>query len=52
MVELYKHKRSAIRHLESVRLNPDLVKGKDRKDLEFYIPQLVSFYLQNELPLD
>jgi len=49
MVNLFKHKPSAINSLEAVRLNPDLVKMKERTDLEFFIPQLVSFYLQNEM---
>jgi hypothetical protein len=42
MVDLYKHKRAALKHLEKTRLNPDFVKNKEgggeRKDLEFYLP--------------
>lgn len=53
MVELYKHKTHAISHLQRVRLNPDFAKKSgERRDLEFYLPQLASFYLSNDLPIE
>lgn len=50
LVELFKHKEEASRHLEKVRINPDFTrKTPQRTDLEFFLPQLCSFYLNNEL---
>ena len=48
LVQLYKHNESAPKLLERVRINPDLHKNAFlRIDLEFFIPQLCSFYLNN-----
>ena len=49
-MQLYRHKHVAHNLLLRVRLNPDFSKGVQvRSDLEFFIPQLCSFYLNNEL---
>ena len=54
LVKLYKNKENAVNLLGQVRLNPDLTskKGKESSYLEFFIPQLCSFYLQNNSPSD
>lgn len=46
MLRLYAHE-NCIDELKECRLNPDFTNliGKLRNDLEFYIPQLVSFFL-------
>ena len=51
MVQLFRHKKKATVNLEKVRLNPDYSKigTSVRNDLEFYLPQLCSFYLNNAL---
>ena len=50
LVQLYRHKPMAYNLLLRVRLNPDFSQGVNvRSDLEFFIPQLCSFYLTNEL---
>ena len=49
LVQLYKHKESALKNLEKVRINPDFSRLQIRADLEFFLPQLCSFYLNNEL---
>jgi len=45
MIRLYAHDPQAIKALEAVRVNPDFT-SQFRSDLEFYIPQLCSFYVQ------
>jgi hypothetical protein len=47
IVRLYRNKNDAVERLGHVRLNPDFTskKGKDGLCLEFFIPQLCSFYL-------
>lgn len=47
LIRLYAHDLSAIKDLEGVRVNPDFTSGQ-RSDLEFYIPQLCSFYLRGD----
>ena len=50
LVMLYRHKNSAFNLLTRVRLNPDFnSSNQPRSDLEFFIPQLCAFYLNNEL---
>lgn len=53
LVQLYRHKPHANNLLVRVRLNPDIVANSSgsapRSDLEFFIPQLCSFYLNPEL---
>ena len=50
LVTLYKHKSNAAQALSGVRLNPDFAYNtQTRTDLEFFIPQLCSFYLNNNL---
>ena len=51
LVQLYRHKPQANTLLVRVRLNPDFVahSSTPRSDLEFFIPQLCSFYLNPEL---
>ena len=50
LVQLYRHKDHANRLLLRVRLNPDFLSSSStRADLEFFIPQLCSFYLNPEL---
>ena len=50
IIELYKHKECALDHLSTARINPDFnYKGIDGHNLEFFIPQLCSFYLRNDL---
>ena len=53
LVQLYRHKSHAHNLLTRVRLNPDFTgNGTTRADLEFFIPQLCSFYLNPELRRD
>ena len=42
---MYAHQPGAIKDLEKCRVNPDF-KSKFRDDLEFYIPQICSFFLK------
>ena len=53
MVQLYRHKPAAMQNLAKVRINPNLLSGGEvkRADLEFFIPQLCSFYLESQLDL-
>jgi hypothetical protein len=45
MIRMYAHQPGAIKDLEKCRINPDF-RSVFRDDLEFYIPQLCSFYLK------
>jgi hypothetical protein len=45
LIKLYSDNSTAMEELTACRINPDL-NSKRRLDLEFYIPQLCSFYLQ------
>lgn len=47
LIRLYAHDKSAIEDLEKVRVNPDFT-SEFRNDLEFFIPQLCSFYLRGD----
>lgn len=47
LVRLYAHDTKAIDDLEKVRVNPDFT-SQFRSDLEFFIPQLCSFYLRGD----
>ena len=47
LMRLYARDPDAIQALESCRLNPDFTEAI-RNDVEFYIPQLCSFYLSKE----
>lgn len=47
LLKLYVHEENIVEELEEVRLNPDFT-SVYRKDLEFYIPQLCSFWLYEE----
>lgn len=50
LVQLYRCKANAFALLQRVRLNPSLSKDKlIRTDLEFFIPQICSFYLNPEI---
>ena len=52
LVQLYRHNSHANNLLMRVRLNPDFLQtdsNSTRADLEFFIPQLCSFYLNPEL---
>lgn len=49
LIQLYSCKPKAIEELAQCRINPDLT-SPVRKDLEFYIPQLISFFLQGYYP--
>ena len=53
MVNLYKNEKQAYNNLEKMRLNPDLQNKSNgtifREDLEFYVPQLCSFLINEEL---
>jgi len=44
LMKLYAHKPEAIKELQKCRINPDFT-SSFRTDLEFYIPQYCSFYL-------
>lgn len=48
MIRMYAHQPGAISDLEKCRINPDF-RSVFRDDLEFYIPQLCSFYLKGNL---
>ena len=48
MMRMYAHQEGAIKDLEKCRINPDF-KSMFRDDLEFFIPQLCSFYLKGNL---
>ena len=45
LIKLYSDNPCALDELGECRINPDL-KSNQRSDLEFYIPQICSFYLQ------
>jgi len=47
LMRLYARAQDAIQNLEGCRLNPDFTEAI-RNDVEFYIPQLSSFYLSKE----
>ena len=49
LIQLYSCEPQAINELTKCRINPDLTQPV-RLDLEFYIPQLISFYLQGYYP--
>ena len=49
LIKLYSCEPSAISELATCRINPDLT-SPVRTDIEFYIPQLISFYLQGVYP--
>lgn len=44
LIKLYSDNPFAMDELAKCRINPNL-KSKQRRDLEFYIPQICSFYL-------
>ena len=44
---MYVRTPNAIERLEECRINPDFT-DPIRNDLEFYIPQIISFYLSSE----
>lgn len=48
MLRLYAHQPGAIKSLESCRINPNF-SSQFRDDLEFFVPQLCSFYLKGNL---
>jgi hypothetical protein len=48
LLKLYAHSPDAINELQLARVNPDFNQNI-RNDLEFYIPQLCSMYLQGNL---
>lgn len=45
LIKLYSDNPAALVELARCRINPNLT-AKQRRDLEFYIPQVCSFYLQ------
>ncbi len=47
MIRLFAHQSDAIRQLEKCRVNPDF-NSVFRDDLEFFIPQIGSFYLKGD----
>ena len=47
MIRLYAHDDTVLKDLEQARVNPDFT-SEFRNDLEFFIPQVCSFYLQGE----
>lgn len=49
LISLYSCEPQAVNELAKCRINPDLT-SPVRTDLEFYIPQLISFYLQGYYP--
>ena len=49
LIKLYSCDASAMALLGACRINPDL-KSKLRRDLEFFIPQICSLYLQGFYP--
>jgi len=46
-MRLYAHQPAAIAELKACRVNPDFTSAF-RNDLEFFIPQVCSFYLKGE----
>ena len=44
LMRLYAHDSSSLELLKKCRINPDF-RSKFRKDLEFFLPQLCSFFL-------
>lgn len=46
LIKLYSDNAEGMVELSRCRINPNL-KSKQRRDLEFYIPQVCSFYLQS-----
>lgn len=44
LIKLYSDSPTAMEELSMCRINPNL-KSKQRRDLEFFIPQVCSFYL-------
>ena len=48
LMRMYAHQPGAIKDLEKCRVNPDF-NSVFRDDLEFFIPQLCSFYLKGNL---
>ena len=49
LIQLYSCDPQAVQSLSLIRINPNL-QSAVRKDLEFFIPQLCSFYLQGHYP--
>ena len=53
MIQLLKKSDGCVKLLEQIRINPKLIVKKNknlhRADLEFYIPQIISYYLRNDL---
>ena len=45
LIKLYADNPAAMAELQSCRINPNM-QSKQRRDLEFFIPQICSFYLQ------
>lgn len=46
LIKLYSLSKDAVTSLSACRINPDMrAKVTQRRDLEFYIPQLLSFYV-------
>ena len=53
LVEVSNKKEKAIKHLEKVRINPDFMKAPlIRSDIEFFLPQICSYYLDPTLTED
>jgi hypothetical protein len=50
LIRLYAHENEAVQLLEQVRVNPDFT-SRFRNDLEFFIPQICSFYLKGDQEL-
>ena len=48
MMRMYAHQAGAAKDLEKCRVNPDF-NSPFRDDLEFFIPQLCSFYLKGNM---
>ena len=53
LIRMYAHQPNAVKDLEKCRVNPDF-NSVFRDDLEFFIPQLCSFYLKGNMenPMD
>lgn len=47
LMRLYAHDATTLEDLKKCRINPDF-RSKFRKDLEFFLPQLCSFYLRGD----
>ena len=47
LTQLYAHEAGAVKKLERLRINPDFT-SQFRNDLEFFIPQLCSFYAKGD----